>query len=155
MTKGLMSLFSKTSAVTAATMFAACSTVPKVYVEDVSSNPNYQEANFYGEVIHTTKIGEKKPINQILIAGERGTLVSFNTSQDYQVHDKVLFKATGNDKAQVIKVDKNKYDYTVNEESYKYNHKPSQYYTDIGKTDNQKYIDVDKLKNVKTYQSIN
>lgn len=89
---------------------------PKEYL-DVGKGTNnvYDESNFYGEVINVHRLSKKdnqqkgyssgKYANEIVIMGERGTIVTVKTNDDFSLNEKVLFKSSkDSDYAKVIKV---------------------------------------------------
>lgn len=144
---GFFTLFSTT---TASLMLSACSSVPPLYVEQESNN-SYYEKNFYGRVVdvHIPKTKEKvnKDIKQeIMISGERGTLVRVQTEKEFHLNDQVLFKVNDKNHAQVILVSE------TENNPYQLKQNPVQYKDISPVQDNNLYQDTDHLRNVKKYK---
>lgn len=162
--KGIMGLFKISSLATASTLIAACSTAPTSFEDKkLSSETNnyYNESNFFGKVINVKEIenpkanafSKNKMINEIVIEGDRGTIVTFKTKEKYQINDKVLFKSNKQSNiAEVIKVS----DPTNAKPTNRYNQKPKlknkEYYQDISvKHDPNLYIDKHNSPDIKKY----
>ena len=90
---------------------SSCTSVPKSYETTHSrykyqneTNNVYRESNFYGEVVNIKPIVNEKnqsddkdqPKYEIVIVGERGTVVTVKTNESYDLNEQVLFKSSRN-----------------------------------------------------------